>query len=195
MNDVFERAAALASDAEVVTHALLRKVPLGGPGAGDAGVMGLITLDNGHDHRRPNTFGATGLLELNAAIDAALADPDVTSIGITGKPYIFAAGADLGTVGAHGPSGVRVIAELGHAIFRKLSETLASRVLRSSTGWLLAAGLEVALHCDYRTVQDSAGALGLPEVMLGLIPGWGGAWLVPQLLGPTVPCHSSSTTR
>ena len=41
----------------------------------------------------------------------------------------------------------------------------------------------MALHCTYRTVMDSAPALGLPEVMLGLVPGWGGAWLVPNLLG------------
>ncbi len=41
----------------------------------------------------------------------------------------------------------------------------------------------MALHCTYRTVMDSAPALGLPEVMLGLVPGWGGAWLVPNLVG------------
>lgn len=177
MTDLFERAAALASEAEVITHAHLRKVPLAG-----AGVMALITLDNGQDHRRPNTFGATSMLALNTAIDTALTDPEITSIGITGKPYIFAAGADLGTVGAHGPDGVRVIAELGHAIFGKLHGS-DKPTFAFVNGVALGGGLELALHCDYRTVQDSAGALGLPEVMLGLIPGWGGAWLVPNLLG------------
>ena len=42
-------------------------------------------------------------------------------------------------------------------------------------GLALGGGLEVALHCTYRTVMDSAPALGLPEVMLGLVPGWGGS--------------------
>ena len=54
-------------------------------------------------------------------------------------------------------------------------------------GLALGGGLEVALHCTYRTVCDSAPALGLPEVMLGLVPGWGGAWLVPNLIGAEAP--------
>ncbi|MFD0853011.1 hypothetical protein ACFQ07_12300, partial [Actinomadura adrarensis] len=51
---------------EVVTHALVRDVtlPFG------AGTLALITLDNGHDHTKPNTFGPNGLTELNAAVDA-----------------------------------------------------------------------------------------------------------------------------
>ena len=57
--------------------------------------MALITLDNGLDHTRPNTFGPKSLASLNAAIDAALDRDDVTSIGVTGKPFILAAGADL----------------------------------------------------------------------------------------------------
>ena len=57
--------------------------------------MGLITLDNGEDHTKPNTFGPRGLISLNTAIDAALADDEITAIGVTGKPFILAAGADL----------------------------------------------------------------------------------------------------
>jgi enoyl-CoA hydratase/carnithine racemase len=50
-------------------------------------------------------------------------------------------------------------------------------------GLALGGGLEVALNADYRTVSASAAALALPEVFLGLIPGWGGAWLLPNLIG------------
>lgn len=177
MNDLIARAEALVSDAEVVTKALLRPVTL----PGGAGVLGLITLDNGLDHTRPNTFGPAGLLSLNAAIDAALADDSISAIAVTGKPFILAAGADLTSVAAGGPDGVRTIAELGHHVFGKLSGTKPS--FGFINGLALGGGLEVALNCDHRTVMDSAPALGLPEVMLGLVPGWGGAWLVPNLVG------------
>jgi len=48
----------------------------------------------------------------------------------------------------------------------------------------MGGGMELALHCDYRTLDASAAGLSLPEVFLGLIPGWGGAWLLPHLIGP-----------
>ena len=48
----------------------------------------------------------------------------------------------------------------------------------------MGGGLELALHCDYRTLDASAAGLSLPEVFLGLVPGWGGAWLLPHLIGP-----------
>ncbi|WP_243640390.1 3-hydroxyacyl-CoA dehydrogenase NAD-binding domain-containing protein [Nocardioides jejuensis] len=178
MNDVIARAEALRTDAEVVTKALLRKVTL----AGGAGVMGLITLDNGFDHTKPNTFGPGSLVELNTAIDAAIADDEITSIGVTGKPFILAAGADLTSLRAAGSAdAIRTIAELGHYVFGKLAGTKPS--FGFINGLALGGGFEVALNCDYRTVQDSIPAAGLPEVMLGLVPGWGGAWLVPNLIG------------
>ena len=177
LSTLLEKAAGLASDAEVVTEAKLRKVTL----PGGAGVIGLITLDNGHDHTRPNTFGFKGLISLNTAIEAALADDEITALGVTGKPFILAAGADLTSVASSGPSGVRTVAELGHAVFGRLHGTKPS--FGFINGLALGGGLEVGLHCDYRTVMDSAPALGLPEAMLGLVPGWGGAWLVPNLIG------------
>src|SRR5690606_34184299 len=50
-------------------------------------------------------------------------------------------------------------------------------------GLALGGGLEIALNADYRTVDASAAGLALPEVFLGIIPGWGGAWLLPNLIG------------
>ena len=180
MSDIFERAQAIVSDAERVTQAHLRKVTL--PGA----TFGLITLDNGEDHTRPNTFGPGSLLALGEAIDAALADDSIDAIAVTGKPFILAAGADLTSIQGGGPDAVRIVAELGHAVFRKLGQPVSEGGKPSFgliNGLALGGGLEVALHCTYRTVMDSAPALGLPEVMLGLVPGWGGAWLVPNLVG------------
>ncbi len=178
ISTLLARAEEISSDAERVTQAKLRKVAL----PGGAGVIGLITLDNGEDHTKPNTFGPRSLISLNTAIDAALADDEVTALAVTGKPFILAAGADLTSIAGGGPDAVRVVAELGHAVFRKLGDGQ-----KPSFGFInglsLGGGLEVALHCTYRTVMDSAPALGLPEVMLGLVPGWGGAFLVPNLVG------------
>jgi hypothetical protein len=77
---------------EVVTHAHVRylRVP------GLAGELALITLDNGHDHTRPSTFGPGGLASLDAALDDIAAhSPAPVAIAVTGKPFIFAVGADL----------------------------------------------------------------------------------------------------
>ena len=172
----------LFSDDEVVTEAKLQKVTLP-----SGKVLGLVTLDNGLDHSRPNTFGPKGLVSLNTAYDAALADETIDAIAVTGKQFILAAGADLTALQAGGADGIRTSAELGHAVFRKLGDGNGS-VKKPSFGFInglaLGGGLEVALHADYRTVIDSVPAVGLPEVMLGLVPGWGGAYLLPNLVGP-----------
>ena len=168
----------LFSDDEVVTSAHLRKVTLP-----SGTVLGLVTLDNGQDHTRPNTFGPRGLVSLNTAYDAALADDEIQAIAVTGKPFILAAGADLSALQASGPDGVRTIAELGHAVFRKLADG-GKPSFGFINGLALGGGLEVALHADYRTILETAPAVGLPEVMLGLVPGWGGAYLLSNLIGP-----------
>ena len=90
---LIETTAAGAPD-EVVTHALSRDVVL----PHGAGTAVLITLDNGMDHTRPNSFGARGLAELDRALGAALARDDVAAVAVTGKPYILAAGADLSAI-------------------------------------------------------------------------------------------------
>jgi 3-hydroxyacyl-CoA dehydrogenase/enoyl-CoA hydratase/carnithine racemase len=175
---LLDRGAALATD-EVVTEAKSRDVvlPYG------VGTMALITLDNGLDHTRPNTFGPKSLASLNAALDAALDRDDIVAIGVTGKPFILAAGADLsGVPGITDRDDAKLIAQLGHGVFRKLGDG-GKPTFGFINGLALGGGLEVALHCTYRTVQDSAPALGLPEVMLGLVPGWGGAYLLPNLVG------------
>jgi 3-hydroxyacyl-CoA dehydrogenase/enoyl-CoA hydratase/carnithine racemase len=180
LRDLLDRACDM-SEGEVVTEAKARDValPLG------AGTLVLITLDNGHDHTRPNTFGPRSLRSLNDALDAALAREDVVAVGVTGKPFILAAGADLsGLGGLTSRDDAKTIARIGHGVFAKLDQAIGGKPsFGFVNGLALGGGLEVGLNCTYRTVQDSAPALGLPEVMLGLVPGWGGAWLVPNLVG------------
>jgi 3-hydroxyacyl-CoA dehydrogenase/enoyl-CoA hydratase/carnithine racemase len=165
---------------EVVTRALVRFVdlPLG------AGKAALITLDNGHDHTKPNTLGPASLLELDRALDTAYGEPGVVAVCLTGKPFILAAGADLNgvTLVTRREQGVE-IARLGHRVFARLGDGPVP-TCAFVNGLALGGGLELALNCTYRTVHDAVAGVALPETFLGLVPGWGGSWLLPNLVGP-----------
>ncbi|MEV4200126.1 3-hydroxyacyl-CoA dehydrogenase NAD-binding domain-containing protein [Micromonospora globbae] len=169
---------ALAAPNEVVTKALLRQVNVPGLDRPAA----LITLDNGFDHTKPNTFGPGGLTSLDEAITAALA-ADPAFIAVTGKPYVFCVGADI--------TGLPLLADreqaleigrLGHRVFARLKDS-AVPTFAFINGAAMGGGLELALHCHYRTLSGGAAALALPEVSLGLVPGWGGTQLLPNLIG------------
>jgi len=165
---------------EVVTRALVRDVEL----PYGAGTMALITLDNGRDHTRPSTFGPAGLLALSDALDAVAARTDITAVGVTGKPFIFAVGADLsGAPLIAARDEALAIGRLGHAVFRRLGE-LSVPSFAFVNGAALGGGLELALHCSYRTISSGVTAVALPECFLGLLPGWGGTYLLPHLIGP-----------
>ncbi len=172
-----------AMPSEVVTRSLVRDVTL----PGGAGTLALITLDNGHDHTRPSTFGPGGLASLEEALDGIarrIGAGEVAAVGITGKPFIFCAGADLGMVSLRNDRESAVqIGRVGHAVFRRLGE-LGVPSFAFVNGVALGGGLEVALHCTYRTISAAAGAVALPECFLGLVPGWGGTYLLPNLIGP-----------
>lgn len=165
---------------EVVTQARVRyfPMPLG------AGTMALITLDNGKDHTRPSTFGPGGLASINDALDEIAARSDVAAVGVTGKPFVFAVGADLSAMSlVNDPTIISAFGKLGHDVLRRFGE-FSIPTFAFVNGAAMGGGMELALHCDYRSVSADAAALSLPEVFLGLIPGWGGAWLLPNLVGP-----------
>ncbi|WP_108252199.1 3-hydroxyacyl-CoA dehydrogenase NAD-binding domain-containing protein [Planctomonas deserti] len=166
---------------EVVTHSFVRDVPLA-----RGRVLALITLDNGRDHKRPNTLGPATLLELEGVLDALAeraARAEIAGVAVTGKPFILAAGADLTKVGEIPSRDVgKQLAQLGHRVLGKLSE-LGVPSFTFINGLALGGGTEIALNSTYRTVDSSIPALALPEVFLGMIPGWGGSWLLPNLIG------------
>jgi 3-hydroxyacyl-CoA dehydrogenase/enoyl-CoA hydratase/carnithine racemase len=165
---------------EVVTRALVRDVEL----PYGAGTLALITLDNGHDHTRPSTFGPGGLLSLGDALNSVAERDDIVAVGVTGKPFIFAVGADLSGVElVDTPEKALGIGQLGHGVFRRLGE-LRVPTFAFVNGAALGGGLEVALHCTYRTISSGVTAVALPECFLGMLPGWGGAYLLPRLIGP-----------
>lgn len=165
---------------EVVTAAKVRVIEL----PHGAGRCALVTIDNGKDHTRPSTFGPGGLASLDAALDEVAATPDLSAVAFTGKPFIFAVGADLSAVGqVTDPSVITEFAAMGHRVFGRIQE-LGLPSFAFINGAAMGGGLELALNCAYRTVSSSAAAISLPEVFLGLVPGWGGAWIVPNLIGP-----------
>ncbi|QHC66718.1 3-hydroxyacyl-CoA dehydrogenase [Rathayibacter sp. VKM Ac-2759] len=180
MLEGFENLVDLA-EGEVVTHSYVRDVPLP-----SGRVLALITLDNDRDHTRPSTFGPAGLFELAEVLTAQKARAaagEIQGVALTGKPFILAAGADLSKVGSIPSRELgRQLARLGHRTLGMLSE-LGVPSFVFINGLALGGGTEVALNADYRTVDSSIAALGLPEVFLGIIPGWGGAWLLPNLIG------------
>jgi 3-hydroxyacyl-CoA dehydrogenase/enoyl-CoA hydratase/carnithine racemase len=164
--------------AEVVTKAYSRVIDA--PGL--PGTLALITIDNGHDHTRPSTFGPAGLASLDAALDEAFA-AEPAAIAVTGKPFVFAVGADLSGIGelSRREDAFR-IGKTGHDVFRRLTDS-AIPTFAFVNGAALGGGLELALSCHYRCVSDNAGMIAFPECFLGLFPGWGGTQLLPNLIG------------
>ena len=176
----FDELVALSDD-EVVTHSFVRDIPISG-----GKTLALITLDNGRDHTRPNTLGPVTLLELAAVLDeqkARASRKEIAGVAVTGKPFILAAGADLSKVGdVPSRAAAKKMAQIGHWTLGKLSE-LGVPSFVFINGLALGGGVEIGLNADYRTIDRSMPALALPEVFLGIIPGWGGAWLLPNLIG------------
>src|SRR4051812_9682832 len=150
---------------EVVTHSFVRDIALP-----SGKTLALITLDNGRDHTRPNTLGPSTLLELKSTLEG-LAErasrKEIAAVGVTGKPFILAAGADLSKVGdiPDRETGV-LMAQLGHAALGMLGE-LGVPSFTFINGLALGGATEIALNSTYRTVDSSIAALALPEVFLG----------------------------
>lgn len=145
------------------------------------GPVALVTIDNGADWQKPNTFGREALESLATALDD-LERGDWRGLVLTGKPLVFAAGADITSFPEITPELARLGGRAGHDLFARL-KTLPYPTLAAVNGAALGGGVEIALHCDERAVSSSVRHIALPEVFLGLIPGWGGTQLVPRLIG------------
>jgi 3-hydroxyacyl-CoA dehydrogenase/enoyl-CoA hydratase/carnithine racemase len=183
----FRKLAELFPD-EAVTHSSVQDIQLPSPDGMDSpGVLALITLDNGLGPAKPTTLGPNTLIELGTVLERLrdrASRGEIAAVGITGKPNFFVAGADLSAVTSlqereHG----LWMAQLGHEVYSTLAN-LGIPSFAFINGVALGGGLEVALQSTYRTVSTGAGALALPEAFLGLVPGWGGVYLLPRLIGP-----------
>jgi len=131
-----------------------------------------------------NTLSAAVLAELNDALDMFDRDPPKGLVIRSGKTNGFIAGADVEEFGeVNNDAGALAIVKRGWDTFERLA-SVRYPTLALVRGFCLGGGLELALACRYRVVVDEPGTrLGLPEVMLGIVPGWGGIKRLPKLIG------------
>ena len=145
------------------------------------GRVALVTIDNGADWQKPSFFGAEALASLDAVL-GRLEGEEWRGMLLAGKPLVFAAGADVTAFPGITAAQAREGSAAGHALFGRIRR-LPYPTVAALTGAALGGGIELALHCDVRCVASSTRHLALPEVFLGLIPGWGGTQLLPRLVG------------
>ncbi len=132
-----------------------------------------------------NVLNRKALADLDAALDRIVAEPGAHLLVVTSaKTTGFLAGADVHEF-AHvtGPQDASALSALGQRLFDKL-ESLPIPSLALISGACLGGGLELALACDARLAIDQPRTqFGLPEIKLGLLPGWGGTQRLPRVVG------------
>ena len=146
------------------------------------GDLAIVTIDNGEDWTKPCTFGRHALESLGRTLDE-IESQEWAGLVLTGKPQGFAVGADIDQFPNVTPDLAREGSRAGHELFLRL-RNLPFPTLAAINGAALGGGLEIALHCDHRTIARSVRHVGTPEVFLGLFPAWGGTQLLPRLVGP-----------
>ncbi len=143
--------------------------------------QGIATLTV-HRPEKLNALNAATIAEIGRAVQAARDDDAVRGLILTGAgEKSFVAGADIAELATMGPvTGVRVSRE-GQDVFRGI-ERLGKPVIAAINGFALGGGLEIALACHLRIASSNA-RFGLPEVKLGIIPGYGGTIRLPRIVG------------
>jgi enoyl-CoA hydratase len=141
--------------------------------------LATLTIDRAD---KLNALNAEVIGELGTALRELADDDAVRGLIVTGAgAKAFVAGADIGELSRMGPlSGIRVSRE-GQETFRSL-ERMPKPVVAAVNGFALGGGLELALACHLRVAAANA-RFGLPEVRLGIIPGYGGTVRLPRLVG------------
>src|SRR5881397_103620 len=133
-----------------------------------AGDVALVTIDNGEDWTKPTFFGERALESLERAL-AELERGNFAAAVLTGKPFFFAAGADItefpGITRERAVEGARA----GHELFGRL-RALPFPTVAAINGACLGGGVELALHCTARTISTTVRHFAFPEVFLGLFP-------------------------
>lgn len=135
---------------------------------------------------RPNKLNALNkdtIQELHDAFDAANDDKGTKLIIITGSgEKAFVAGADISEFADFNVNEGGKLAAQGQALLFDFVENLSTPVIAAVNGFALGGGLELAMACHFRVASSNA-KMGLPEVSLGVIPGYGGTQRLPQLVG------------
>ena len=141
--------------------------------------IGVVTIN------RPQVRNAlnSGTVEaLASALREVERNVDVKVIVITGVGKVFVAGADIKEMAAMDPAAARAFSQRGHRLIGFM-EQMKKPIIAAVNGYALGGGLELALACDFIYAAEDA-KVGLPEVTLGVIPGFGGTQNLPRAIGP-----------
>lgn len=129
-----------------------------------------------------NALSARTLDELDDAIAVLAADAGVRAVVVTGAgEKAFVAGADITELAAQAPVGGREMALRGQRVFDRL-EQMGKPVVAAINGFALGGGCELALACTFRVMAETA-RIGLPEINLGIMPGYAGTQRLTRLIG------------
>jgi enoyl-CoA hydratase/carnithine racemase len=120
---------------------------------------------------------------IGALVAEAAADPAVRALVVRGAPRALAAGADVAEMPAWDVAAARDAADRIHAALDALA-ALPVVTIAAVSGYALGGGCELALACDLRLAADNA-KMGLPEILLGILPGGGGTQRLARLVGPS----------
>lgn len=130
-----------------------------------------------------NALDSLTLQELQAAAEELAADASILAVIITGAgEKAFVAGADISALATMKGQEALHFADFGHRVFN-LIEAMPKPVIAAVNGFALGGGCELALACDFIYASENA-KLGLPEVTLGVIPGFGGTQRLTRRVGP-----------
>ena len=143
--------------------------------------IGIITFNRPQVLNALNTATVTETME---AVRDMQSNPAVRVLVFTGEGRAFVAGADIQEMLGKTPETARIYSELGHRLFTTIQD-MDKPVIAAINGFALGGGVEVALSCDIRIASDTA-VFGLPETILGIIPGWGATQRTSRLVGPAV---------
>src|SRR3989449_7029408 len=144
--------------------------------------LAVVTIDNGADHTKPTVFGRSAFESLDRVL-GELESGDWAALVITGKPYFFSAGADLEEFSLLAvPELAREGSSTGHELFSRV-RALPYPTVAAINGACLGGGVELALHCDARTISTAVRHFACPECLLGIVPGRGGTQRMPRLVG------------
>ena len=133
--------------------------------------------------KKLNALNRKTIQELHDAFKEADDDPSVRVIILRGSgDKAFVAGADISEFASYGPKQGRDLSADGQRLLFDFVEQLGTPVIAAVNGFALGGGLELAMSCHFRVASQNA-KMGLPEVSLGVIPGYGGTQRLPELIG------------